>query len=146
VRRPPRAEAVRKPQEHRLVDGLQDHAHGLLHDLVLERGHTNRSLPPVGLRDEHPSHRLWVIAAAVYPAHEVGEASFETLAVLAPRDPIHTGGRPLGQAPKRLLEQWHVDVAHQVVELRSLVFGCFASDSFQFRGRASPALSPAHVS
>ena len=105
VRRPPGAEAVRETQKRSFVDGLQDHAHGLLHDLVLQSRNSNRPLPPIRVRDMHPSHGKRVVAAAVDPVLQVREASFEMLAVLAPRDPIHPGCRFLLQASIRLRQK-----------------------------------------
>lgn len=102
VRRPPEAEAVRETKEHPLVDGFQDHAQGLLHDLVLQGRYTDRPLPSIRLRDMHPSHRKRMVAAAMDPVLQVREASFEVLAVLAPRDPIDPSRRILLQSPKRL--------------------------------------------
>ena len=146
VRRPPGAEAIRETQKRSFVDGLQDHAHGLLHDLVLQSRNSDRPLPPIRLRDMHPSHGKRVIAAAVDPVLQVREASFEMLAVLAPRDPIHPGCRFLLQASIRLRQKRHLQVAHQVAELRLLVLRCLASDPLQVRGRACPALGPERVS
>src|SRR5262245_58827508 len=87
-----------------------------------------------------------MVAPAMDSVLEVREASFEILAVLAPRDPIDPSCRVLLQALVRLRQKWHLEVTHQVAELRLLVLRCSVSDSLQVRGRTCPTLGPECVS
>jgi hypothetical protein len=77
---------------------------------------------------------------------QVDQARIEMLAVLFPRDPIHTGSRPFPQALIRLLQQQHLDRAQQVVESLPFPLSRALSDPHRLRGRALPVLSPGRVS
>jgi hypothetical protein len=51
----PFPKSVGEAEEVHLVDGVQHLDHDSLDKLVLQRGDTERPLPPVGLGDVHPS-------------------------------------------------------------------------------------------
>ena len=54
----PRPKPVREAEKVRLVDGVEHLDGGTLNDFVFQRGHAERPLPPVVLRDVHPTNRL----------------------------------------------------------------------------------------
>ena len=85
----PRSEPVREAEEVRLVDGVQHLDRGPLDDLVLQRGHADRPLPPVGLGDVHPPNRLRSVRSALQPFGEVLEIALQRLAVVPPRLAVH---------------------------------------------------------
>ncbi len=58
----PWPEPVRKSEKVRFVDGIQHLDRRALDDLVFQRRYSERSLPPIGLRDIHPTHRLRSVA------------------------------------------------------------------------------------
>ena len=85
----PRPEPVREAEEVGLVDGVQHLDRGALDDLVLQRGHAERPLPPVGLGDVHPPHRLRPVRSAFQPVGKVLE-----VAPPVPRRSAATSRRP----------------------------------------------------
>ena len=85
----PRPEPVREPEKVRLVDGVQHLDRRALDDLVFQRGNAERSLPPVRLRDVHPTHRLRSVRSSLQPLGQVLEIALQLLAVLSPRLAIH---------------------------------------------------------
>src|SRR2546430_2842328 len=86
----PRSEPVRKAEKIRFVDGVQHLNRGTLDDLVFQRRYSERSLPPVGLRYIHPTHRLGSVRSAFQPFREILEVLLQFLAVVPPRPPVHT--------------------------------------------------------
>src|SRR2546430_371636 len=86
----PRSEPVRKAEKIRFVDGVQHLNRGTLVDLVFQRRYSERSLPPVGLRYIHPTHRLGSVRSAFQPFREILEVLLQFLAVVPPRLPVHT--------------------------------------------------------
>ena len=85
----PRPEPVREAEKVRLVDGVEHLDGGALNDLVLQRGNAERSLPPVRLRDVHPTNRLRSVRSALQPFGQVVEVFLQRLAVVPPRLAIH---------------------------------------------------------
>src|SRR5712692_11210716 len=69
----PRPEPVRKAEKIGFVDSIQHLDRRTLDNLVFQRRHSERSLPPVGLRDKHPTHRLRSIRSSLQPFREVLE-------------------------------------------------------------------------
>src|SRR5712691_5562310 len=69
----PGPEPIRKTQEVGFVDGIQ-HLHGrALDDFVFQRRNSERSLPPVGLGDIHPTHWLRSVRSSLQPMGEILE-------------------------------------------------------------------------
>lgn len=75
-----RPEPVREAEEVRFVDGVEHLDGGALNDFVFQRGSTERSLPPVFLRDVHPPNRLRSVRPAFQPFGQVLEMVFQCLA------------------------------------------------------------------
>jgi hypothetical protein len=61
-----------------------------LDKLVLQRRDSERSLPPIRLREVHPTHRLRPVRSALQSMGEVLEILLKSLAVVPPRLPVHT--------------------------------------------------------
>ena len=80
---------IRKTKKVRLVDAVQHFDHRPLEDLVLKRGDPERSLPPVGLRDEHPPRRPRPVAPAMNPSMQIPKVLFEVLPVVLPRHAVY---------------------------------------------------------
>ncbi len=85
----PRSESVREAKKIRFVDSVHHLDRRALDDLVFQRRHSERSLPPVGLRDVHPTHRLRSVRSTLQPIREVLEIYSQFLAVVPPRLPVH---------------------------------------------------------
>src|SRR5262249_54690886 len=85
----PWAEPVREAEKIRFVDGVQDLDRRTLDDLVFQRRHSERSLPPVGLRYIHPTHRLRSVRSSLQPFGKVLEIPLQLLAVVPPRLTVH---------------------------------------------------------
>src|SRR5437870_10733621 len=81
----PGSEPVRKTEKIRFVDGVQHLDRGPLDDLVLQHRHSERSLPPVGLGDIHPTHRLRSVRSSLQPFGKVLERSEEHTSELQSR-------------------------------------------------------------
>jgi hypothetical protein len=94
-------ESVREPEEVRFVDGVEHLDDGALDDLVLQRGNSERPLPPVRLRDVRPPNRLRPIRSPLQPAGEILEVDLQLLPVVPPRLTIDTCRRVPLQAEVR---------------------------------------------
>src|SRR5206468_1638833 len=81
----PGSEPVRKTEKIRFVDGVQHLDRGPLDDLVLQHRHSERSLPPVGLGDIHPTHRLRSVRSSLQPFGKVLEIPLQFFPVVPPR-------------------------------------------------------------
>src|SRR5207253_10656176 len=86
MRAAPRPEPVGEAEEVLLVDGVQHLDHRPLDDLVLQRGDTERALPPVRLRDVYSPRRARLVRTAVDTAEQVFEVGSKVLPV---GDPPH---------------------------------------------------------
>ena len=106
------SEAVREAEEVRLVDGVQHVDRGPLDDFVFQHGHAERPLPPVGLRDVRPPHRLRSIRTPLQPLREVLEIRLQRLLVVPPRLAVHARCGVLLQREERRPQARHV--AHVV--------------------------------
>ncbi len=93
VRAASRPEPVREAEKVRLVDGVQHLDRRALDDLVFQRGHTERPLPPVGLRDVRPANRLRPVRSPLQPLGELLEVALQVLAVVPPRLAVHARRR-----------------------------------------------------
>jgi hypothetical protein len=80
---------IREAPRILLVNVIEDCDHNLLDDFVLQRRDPERPLPAIRFRNEHPSRRLRSISAAVNPAVQIGEPTFQTGFILLPRDAVH---------------------------------------------------------
>ena len=85
----PWPEPIREAEKIRFVDGVQHLDRRTLDDLVFQRRDPERSLPPVGLRDIHPTHRLCSVRSTLQPCGKVLEIPFQFLPVVPPRLPVH---------------------------------------------------------
>ena len=61
----PWPESIREAEEVRFVDGVEHLDGRTLDDFVLQRGKPERPLPPVVLRDVHPTYRLRSVCSAL---------------------------------------------------------------------------------
>jgi hypothetical protein len=113
MRVPPRPEAVGEPEEVGLVDGTQRLGHRALDDLVLQRGHAERSSPAICLRNVDAPYRLWPVAPGVDARAEVLEIGLQILLVLRHRHPIDSRARLPLLAPERPFERLDVDMVQQ---------------------------------
>src|SRR5512132_1523706 len=145
VRRPAGPEAVRKSEEHALIDGLRYPPHRVLDDLVFQGGDAERPRA-IALRDVHSADRQRMVAPAMNAVLEVEQIGVQLLALLFPRHPIHAWRRLLPEAQIGLLQKRNLHVAQPVGEPFLPVIQGSLSDSFQGRGRADPVLSPGRVS
>lgn len=73
----PRPKAIRESPKILLVNLIKDGDHDLLNNLVLQRRNPERPLPAIRFRNVHPSRWLRSISAAVDPAVQIGEPTFQ---------------------------------------------------------------------
>jgi hypothetical protein len=142
----PRSEAVREAEEVRFVDGVEHLDGRALDDLVFQHGDAERPLPPVFLRDVHPTDRLRSVRASLQPVGEVAEIVFHCFPVVPPRLAIHTRRSFLLETevgrPKTIQV---VDVVQERGEPQFPVPCCCLPYPLQRTGRAVPARSPGRV-
>src|SRR5256884_5699196 len=142
----PRSEPVRKAEKIRFVDGVQHLNRGTLDDLVFQRRYSERSLPPVGLRYIHPTHRLGSVRSAFQPFREILEVLLQFLAVVPPRLPVHTWRGFLLQREVGHAQRFQVvDVVQKRREPQLLILSCCLTYLLQRTGRVFPARSPGRV-
>src|SRR5437588_10727541 len=141
-----RSEPVRKAEKIRLVDGVQHLDRGTLDDLVFQRRYSERSLPPVGLRYIHPTHRLGSVRPAFQPFGEILEVLLQFLAVVPPRLPVHARCGFLLQTEVGHTKRFQVvDVVQKRREPQLLILLCCLTYPLQRTGRVFPARCPGRV-
>src|SRR3954454_2165055 len=101
----PRSEPVRETPKVLLIDLLKNGSHRLLNDFVLQGGHPERALPPIGLRNVHFPRRLRSVRAAVNPAVQVNKPTLQSSFILLPSDAVHARCGSSLQSVKALPEQ-----------------------------------------
>src|SRR5450432_2299006 len=127
-----RSEAIRAVVKHGLVDYLQHLAQRVLHYLVLDRAHPDRSgLAPL-FRDMHASYRLMSIALRSDPLAQLSQVFPAILPVLLLAHTIDAHRRILANAAVGSFECWLVYQTCQLkdrsfwISLRSL---CYPQES-----------------
>src|SRR5215831_11609945 len=84
-----RSEPVGEVEEVGFVNGIQHLDRRPLDDFVFQRCDSERSLPPVGLGDVYPTHRLGSVCSAFQSMGKVLEVLLEGLAVVPPCLSVH---------------------------------------------------------
>src|SRR5580692_6729922 len=153
-------EPVRKSEEDRFVDSVQHLDRRALNDLILQRGYSERSQPPVGLGDVHPTHRHSPVCSLHQPMGEVLEIDLKVLAVVPPRLAVHARRGFSLQAEIGCAQRlWRIDVVTERGEPHLLILACCLTYPLQRTGRVerpqrrrpvagdplTPALSPGRV-
>src|SRR6266850_906921 len=142
----PWSEPVRKIEKVRFVDSIQHLDRRTLDDLVFQRRDSERSLPPVGLRDKHSTHRLRSVRSSLQPFGKILEVSLQRLAVVPPRLPVHTGSGFLLQSEVGHPQCFQVvDVVQKRREPQLLILSCCLTYPLQRTRRVRPARCPGHV-
>jgi hypothetical protein len=146
VRVATRSEPIGETEEVRLVDGVQHLDRGSLDDLVLQRWHSERPLPPIRLWYVRPSNRSGPVRSPLQPFREILKVGLQVLAVVPPRLAVHSWGRLPVQFPVGCLQSGYVvDVVEERGEpLLSILLGCLAYP-LDRAGRSFPALCPESV-
>src|SRR5216684_608592 len=117
-----------------------------LDDLVFQRRDSERSLPPVGLRDKHPSHRLRSIRSSLQPFGKVLEIPLQLLAIVPPRFTVHTRSGFLLQSEVGHAQRFQVvDVVQERREPQLLILSCCLTYPLQRTRRVVPARCPGRV-
>src|SRR5437764_3315735 len=142
----PRSEPVRKAEKIRFIDGVQHLDRGALDDLVFQRRHSERSLPPVGLWYIHPTHRFGSVRPAFQPFGEILEVLLQFLAVVPPRLPVHARCGFLLQTEVGHTKRFQVvDVVQKRREPQLLILLCCLTYPLQRTERVFPARCPGRV-
>src|SRR5467141_1597753 len=142
----PWPEPVRKPEKVRFVDSVQHLDRRALDEFVFQRRDSERSLPPVGLRDKHPTHRLRSIRSSLQPFGKVLEIPLQFLPVVPPRLPVHARRGFLLQSEVGHAQCFRVvDVVQERREPQLLILSCCLTYLLQRTGRVFPARSPGRV-
>src|ERR1700723_1731850 len=139
-------EPVRKSEKVRFVDGVHHLDRGTLDDLVFQRRHSERSLPPVGFGNVHSTHRLRSVRSSLQPFRELLEIFFRLLPVMPPRLPVHARRGFLLQREVGHPQRFQViDVVQERGEPHLLILSCCLTYPLQRTGRVAPARSPGRV-
>ena len=93
-------ESVRKAEKVLLVDGVEHLDDGPLDNLVLQRGNSERPLPPVRLRDVHSPRGPRPVRSSAQSVVQVPKILFGIDAVLLPCHPIDSSRCVLLQLPE----------------------------------------------
>src|SRR6266853_976674 len=142
----PWSEPVRKAEEVRFIDSVQHLDRRALDDFVFQRRDSERSLPPVGLGDKHPTHRLCSVRSSLQPFGKVLEIPLQFLPVVPPRLPVHARrGFLLQRAVSHAQRVQVVDVVQKRREPQLLILSCCLTYSLQRTERVAPARSPGRV-
>src|SRR6266404_6048134 len=132
----PWSEPVRKSKKIRFVDSVQHLDRRTLDDLVFQRRDSERSLPPVGLRDKHSTHRLRSVRSSLQPFGKVLEIPLQFFSVMPPRLPVHTRRGFLLQSEVGHAQCFQVvDVVQKRCEPQLLILSCCLTVGIDF-GRA----------
>src|SRR5882724_6018162 len=143
---PPWSEPVRKTEKVRFIDGVQHLDRRTLDDLVLQRRDSERSLPSVGLRDKHSTHRLRSVRSSLQPFGKILEVSLQRLAVVPPRLPVHAWRGFLLQSEVGHAQRVQVvDVVQKRREPQLLILSCCLTYPLQRTRRIFPARCPGRV-
>src|SRR5580704_5436651 len=142
----PRPEPIRETEKVRFVDSVQHLDRRALDDLVFQRRYSERSLPPVGLRYIHSTHRLCSVRSAFQPVGKVPEISLQFLPIVPPRLSIHAWSGFLLQREVRHSQRVQVvDVVQERREPQLLVLCCCLTYPPERTERVVPALYPGRV-
>src|SRR5215469_2540066 len=142
----PWAEPVREAEKVRFVNGVQHLDRGPLDDLVLQHRHSERSLPPVGLGDVHPTHWLRSVRSPLQPFGKILEIPLQLFSVMPPRLPIHARRGFLLQTEVSHAQRFQVvDVVQERCEPQLLILPCCLTYPLQLTGRVFPARCPGRV-
>src|SRR6202521_623249 len=140
------SEPIRKSEKVRFVDGVQHLDHRALDDLVFQRRHSERSLPPVGLGDVHPPHRLGSVCSSLQPFGEILKILLQRLAIVLPRLTVHAWRGFLLQTKVGLAQRFQVvDVVQECREPRLPILTCCLTYPLQLTRRVFPARRPGRV-
>src|SRR5580704_2502406 len=142
----PWSEPVREAQKVGFVDGVQHLDRRALDDLVFQCSDSERSLPPVGLRDIHSTHRLRPVRSPLQPFGEVLEIRVQFLPVVPPRLSVHARRGFLLQSEVGHAQRVQVvDVVQERREPQLLILCCCLTYPLQRTERVAPALNPGRV-
>src|SRR5467141_3534696 len=132
----PWSEPVREAEKVRFVDSIQHLDRRALDEFVFQRRDSERSLPPVGLGDIHPTHRLRSVRSSLQPFGKVLEIHLQRLAVVPPRLPVHARRSFLLQSEVGHPQCFQViDVVQERREPQLLILSCCLTVGIDF-GRA----------
>src|ERR1019366_510553 len=138
-------EPIRKALEVDLIYLVEDHHHGLLNDLVLQRRDAQRTLPPVGLRYKDSSRRFCPIRSTVHPAVQIDKSILQPGFILLPRYAVYSGRSLTLKRVKAVAEYSDAQMVEQSGELFLLLLPCCFPHTVQSLGHALPALCRPHV-
>src|SRR5467141_1147899 len=142
----PWSEPVRKSKKVGFVDSVQHLDRRALNNFVFQRRDSERSLPPVGLRDIHPTHRLRSVRSSLQPFDKILEVSLQLLAVVPPRFPVHARRSFLLQSEVGHAQCFQVvDVVQKRREPQLLILSCCLTYPLQRTRRVRPARCPGRV-
>src|SRR6266436_6333773 len=142
----PWSEPVRKSKKVGFIDSVQHLDRRALDNFVFQRRYSERSLPPVGLRDKHSTHRLRSVCSPLQPFGKVLEIVFQFLPVVPPRLPVHARRSFPLQAEVGHAQRFQVvDVVQERREPQLLILSCCLTYPLQRTRRVHPARCPGRV-
>src|SRR5882762_2480506 len=142
----PWPEPIGESEKIRFVDSVQHLDRRALDDFVFQRRNSQRPLPPIGLRDVHPTHWLRSVRSSLQPMGEILEIVLEGLAVVPPRLSIDTGRGFLLQTEVGHAQRFQVvDVVQKRREPQLLILSCCLTYPLQRTRRVAPARCPGRV-
>src|SRR5438445_771268 len=142
----PWSEPVRETKKVRFIDGIRHLDRRTLDDFVFQCRNSERSLPPVGVRDKYPTHRLRSVRSSLQPLGKIVEVCLQRLAVVPPRLPVHARRSFLLQSEVGHAQRFQViDVVQKRREPQLLILSCCLTHPLQRTRRVFPARCPGRV-
>src|ERR1700680_1317881 len=142
----PGPEPIRESEKIRFVDSVQHLDRRALDDFIFQRRNSERSLPPIGLRDIHSTHRLRSIRSSLQPLGKILEIFSQLLPVVPPRLTIHAWRSFLLQREVSYAQRLQVvDVVQKRREPQLLILSCCLTYPLQRTERVVPARCPGRV-
>src|SRR6266436_3136830 len=142
----PGSEPIREAQKIRFINGVQHLDRRTLDDLIFQRRYSERPLPPIGLGDIHPTHRLRSVASSLQPFGKVLEIPLQFPAVVPPRLSVHARRGFLLQTEVGHAQRFQViDMVQERREPQLLILSCCLTYPLQRTRRVFPARCPGRV-
>src|SRR5215472_11858810 len=120
----PRAKTIREAEKILFVNLVEDGSHGVLDDLIFQRRNSQWALPSICFLYVHSSRWHCSVCSAMDPGMKIDQPILDSVLVLVPSDPVHSGCGSSLQRVEAFPQQINSQMVEQAGELHLLVFLC----------------------